>query len=366
MFIEAIQLLNFKNYDEIDFTFSKDINCIVGPNGIGKTNLLDAIYYLCMTKSAFNSVETLNIKHEAHFFLNKGTFSNAEQPANTVQCAYKKGEKKSVRLNKKEYDKLSTHIGKFPCVLMTPYDTDLVREGSETRRKFFDNTLSQTDSEYLEALIQYNYFLKQRNNLLKQFADRKAKDYTLLETYNAQMAPLAKIIFDARKSFIKSFTPYFTNYYQELSSAKEQMEIKYESDLENTTFELLLKQKLQKDLLLQRTTAGIHRDDYVFEMDDFPLKKTGSQGQQKSYVIALKLAQYEWIAKQKQQRPILLLDDIFDKLDDNRISQLLQIIATRNFGQIFISDARPERSETLLKEIKREVKFFHLSEILNK
>ncbi len=368
MFIERIQLLNFKNYEEIDFAFSKDINCIVGPNGIGKTNLLDAVYYLCMTKSAFNSVESLNIKHDAYFFLNKGSFSDTASATSStkVQCAYKKGEKKSIKLDQKEYEKLSSHIGKFPCVLMTPYDTDLVREGSETRRKFFDNTLSQTNSAYLEQLIHYNHYLKQRNNLLKQFAERKNSDLALLETYNIQMAPLAKAIYETRKDFIADFTPHFINYYKKLSNDQEPMSITYASGLEKTSFSTLLKQNLQKDMVLQRTTQGIHRDDYVFEMADFPLKKTGSQGQQKSYVIALKLAQYKWISKQKALKPILLLDDIFDKLDDYRINQLLKILADGNFGQIFISDARPERSESLLKGINRDVKFFRLNEILNK
>jgi len=369
MFIENIYLLNFKNYEEIALTFSEDINCIVGPNGIGKTNLLDAIYYLCMTKSAFNSIETLNITHEEYFFLNKGTFITSENGtanATAIQCAYKKGEKKSIKLDKKEYEKLRNHIGKFPCVLMTPYDTDLVRESSEIRRKFFDNTLSQTNSEYLENLMQYNHFLKQRNNLLKLFAERKTSDTALLETYNAQMTPLAREIYQTRSEFIKDFIPYFLSYYKQLSSAKEDMSIKYASQLENGDFEVLLKQNLHKDLLAQRTTEGIHKDDYIFEMDGFSLKKMGSQGQQKSYVVALKLAQYAWIAEQKQVKPILLLDDIFDKLDDHRIGKLLEMMASDNFGQIFISDASPERSETLLRNLKREVKFVPLSEILNK
>jgi len=365
MFIENIHLLNFKNYEALELNFCEDINCIVGPNGIGKTNLLDAIYYLCMTKSAFNSNEALNIKHEAAFFFNKGIFNDKSLPKKqTIQCAYKQGGKKVLTLNKVEYEKLSLHIGKFPCVLITPYDTDLVREGSETRRKFFDNTISQTDSAYLEALIKYNHYLKQRNNLLKQFAERKQTDLTLLETYNTFLSPLAKKIHTCRQAFITAFKPVFVQYYKKLSAENEEISIQYESKLSEEDFDVLLQQNLQKDLIMQRTTAGIHRDDFVFSMEKFPLKKVGSQGQQKSYVIALKLAQYEWIAKEKQIKPILLLDDIFDKLDDNRITQLLNIITDENFGQIFISDARPERSEKLLEKMSREVHFFHIPDFL--
>jgi DNA replication and repair protein RecF len=319
-----------------------------------------------MTKSAFSGTESLNIKHQAQFFLNKGNFHTDNTPHKTVQCAYKRGEKKSVRLDKKEYEKLSQHIGKFPCVLITPYDTDLVREGSEIRRKFFDNTLSQTNTGYLDTLIQHNHYLKQRNNLLKQFAERRKTDMALLETYNTFMAPLTKEIHACRKDFIEKFTPIFATYYKQISADNEPMSIDYESPMHNMDFETLLKHNLQKDLAMQRTTEGIHRDDYIFTMGNFPLKKIGSQGQQKSYVIALKLAQYNWIAQQKQITPILLLDDIFDKLDDSRIEQLLKIIEGGNFGQIFISDARPERSEKLLEKIGREVRFFHISEILNK
>ncbi len=365
MFIENIHLLNFKNYEALELDFCEDINCIVGPNGIGKTNLLDAIYYLCMTKSAFYSNEGLNIKHEAQFFLNKGIFNDKSLPKKQViQCTYKQGGKKVISLNKVEYEKLSLHIGKFPCVLITPYDTDLVREGSEIRRKFFDNTISQTNPDYLEALIKYNHYLKQRNNLLKQFAERKHTDLALLETYNAFLCPLAKKIHACRQAFITAFKPIFIQYYKKLSAENEITSIQYESKLSEIDFDILLKQNLQKDLIMQRTTAGIHRDDYIFNMEKFPLKKVGSQGQQKSYVIALKLAQYEWISNEKQIKPILLLDDIFDKLDDKRITQMLEIISGENFGQIFISDARPERSEKLLEKMGRNVRFFHISEIL--
>ncbi|UZR92263.1 DNA replication/repair protein RecF [Chondrinema litorale] len=366
MFLESIQLMNFKNYEEFEMSFSKDINCVVGPNGVGKTNLLDAVYYLCMTKSAFPGTEQLNIKHEQQFFLNKGSFQCDDETECIVQCAYKKGDKKSVKLNKKEYEKLSQHIGRFPCVLMTPYDTDLVREGSESRRKFFDNTLSQTDSTYLDALIQHNHFLKQRNNLLKQFAEKRFTDKALLETYNSMMCPHAKIIHQKRSAFIDQFNPLFLRYYTQLGESKEAMSIAYKSSLTETIYEEILKVNLHKDLALQRTCEGIHKDDFIFSMGEFPLKKVGSQGQQKSFVIALKLAQYEWIVKNKGLKAILLLDDIFDKLDDNRIAHLLNILAEGDFGQIFISDARPERSEKLLDKIGREVKFFNIESILNK
>ncbi|MEM1136469.1 MAG: DNA replication and repair protein RecF [Bacteroidota bacterium] len=365
MFLQNIHLMNFKNYEILDLEFSKDINCVVGPNGIGKTNLLDAVHYLCMTKSAFPGTEQMTIKHEEQFFLNKGKVIEEDEEEYHIQCSYKKGDKKSFRLNKKEYGKLSKHIGKFPCVLMTPYDTDLVRGNSDNRRKFFDNTISQTDEAYLEALIQHNHYLKQRNNLLKQFAEKKFIDKALLETYNSFMSPRVNEIYEKRLYFLEAFFPIFLDYYTQLGESKEAMVIQYESVLRDIEYDQLLERNLQKDLALQRTSEGIHRDDFLFTMGGFPLKKIGSQGQQKSYVIALKLAQYTWISENKNKSAILLLDDIFDKLDDQRISKLLAILANGKFGQIFITDARPERSEKLLREIGREVRFFDIASMLS-
>jgi DNA replication and repair protein RecF len=355
--LKKIQLLNFKNYEEILFDFSTGIHGFVGENGSGKTNLLDAIHYLCLTKSAFNSLDSQSIRHGERFFMIQGVFEK-ENKEIEVHCSLQEGRAKTLKVEKKPYQKISEHIGHFPCVLMTPYDTDLIREGSETRRKFFDGTLSQIDQTYLNNLLKYNKIIEQRNSLLKQFAERNFFDKTLIETYDSQLFPLAQAIFDKRSAFVAEFIPLLENYYFFICDEKEKVGMKYVSDLQTSDFESLLRHQLSKDMLLQRTTKGIHKDDYVFEIDGHSIHKFGSQGQQKSYVIALKLAQFELLCQYKGIKPLLLLDDIFDKLDDKRIKKLMELMSSGKFGQVFLSDARPERTRGLFAEINQAIHIY--------
>lgn len=361
MLLENLSLVNFKNYPSLNITFSPDINCFVGHNGSGKTNLLDAIYYLSMTKSAFNSVDQQNIRHQEAFFSIKGTFSKQEDNI-TIHCSLKTGQKKVFKKNKKAYEKISEHIGLFPTVLIAPYDTDLIRDGSEFRRKFFDSILAQINQVYLQKLIQYNHLLKQRNSLLKQFAERRYFEKDLLASYDLPLIALGEYIYTERKQFIDLFKPVFLNHFNFISSKKEAPELIYRSDLAHPDFIQRFNDSLKKDLLLQRTTMGIHKDDFDFIIDGNPVKKFGSQGQQKSFIIALKLAQFDMVKKVKGFNPLLLLDDIFDKLDELRIHKLMTMVAGNSFGQIFVTDARPERTRKMFENINTEVRIFNIED----
>lgn len=356
MFLQKINLLDFKNYEELTLQFSADINCIAGPNGSGKTSLLDAIHYLCLTKSAFSLLDSQSIRHHQDFFLVDGTFLEGGKK-HQISVSLKAGGRKTVMHDKKAYERISEHIGRFPVVLIAPDDTDLVRDSGETRRKFFDNMLSQVDHAYLDNLIGYNNVLKQRNSLLKQFYERNYFDKELLETYNVQLLPLGQLIHKRRDAFMKEFVPVFRSHYQYLSESREEVDLIYESELFEENFEYEFSYATKRDLQLQRTTKGVHKDDFVFEIDRFALRKFGSQGQQKSFVIALKLAQFDAIQAAAGKKPLLLLDDIFDKLDDMRIQKLLEMISRDTFGQLFITDARPERTRQLLGQLSGEILF---------
>jgi DNA replication and repair protein RecF len=349
MQLKSLQLVNFKNYAEAYLEFSPKINVLVGSNGSGKTNLLDAIHYLSLTRSAFTMSDNFSVRHGEKFFSIKGVFSSGGSSAE-VFCAVQPGSKKIVREGVNEYQKLSDHVGKYPVVLIAPDDTGLVKEGSEERRRFFDSMIAQLDRGYLEALIEYNHILRQRNSLLKMFAETNSFDAVALESYDHAMAQRGNLLFQKREEFIASFIPVFRNYYNFIV-ADEKADLFYQSELKNVGFQEGLLQNRQRDLYLQRSNFGIHRDDYVFNLGDHDLKKLGSQGQQKSFIIGLKLAQFELIKVRKGIKPILLLDDIFDKLDDNRIGKLLQMIKNDAFGQLFITDARPDRTSGLLQEI---------------
>jgi DNA replication and repair protein RecF len=349
MHLEKLSLLNFKNYSAIDITFNSRINLFVGRNGSGKTNLLDSIYYLSFTKSAFSSADAQCIRNGENLFVVRGIF-NKEEKRFEVVSSLQAGMKKIFRENQQDYEKISDHIGRFPAVLIAPDDTDLIKEGSELRRKFFDGIIAQIDRQYLEYLIQYNQVLKQRNALLKIFYDSGKQDLLALEAYDHQLCRYGNYIFQKRSEFVIEFVPVFERFFSMIVEAEEKPSLRYESGLNEITFEDGLKQSRQKDQFLQRTSFGIHRDDFGFFLNNNEIKRTGSQGQHKSFVIALKLAQYEIIEKHKGFKPILLLDDIFDKLDDFRIAALIGLIKTR-LGQIFITDARPQRTSELLDQI---------------
>jgi len=359
MYLASFQALNFKNYPEFNILFSPEVNLFTGPNGSGKTNLLDAIYFICLTKSAFHSIDANNIKHKADFLTLKAAFCKNQKQL-IIQALVQKGQKKVFKLNKKPYEKITEHIGSFPAVLITPYDTDLIREGSEERRKFFDAILSQTDYNYLNALLKYNKILKQRNALLKQFAEKKFRDIDLLSSYDELLIKTGNFIFEKRKELLAIFMLQFRKHYENLSEKKEAVSLQYASDYLDTDFKKLFLKNRDKDLLLQRTGKGVHKDDFIFEINGFSIKSFGSQGQQKSFVIALKLAQFEYIYTKGLEKPILLLDDIFDKLDQKRIEKLLQIISEPIFGQVFITEARTDRVEHFFGKIKREVRTFSI------
>ncbi|WKN42152.1 DNA replication/repair protein RecF [Tunicatimonas pelagia] len=357
MKLEKIHLLNYKNYEELSLDFSSQINCILGENGSGKTNLLDAIYYLSVTKSAFSSVETQNVRHGAPYFLVKGVFFREKQHY-TVSCSWQRGQKKQVQNSRIHYEKLSEHIGHFPVVLISPDDTDLIRGASELRRRFFDGLLSQIDPDYLIDFMSYNHLLRQRNALLKQFAERNTYDSDLLDSYSDQLLDVGHRLYHKRADFLEIFIPHFSRHYNNLSGKKEEVGIRYTSHFAEADYRSAFYKAYRKDLVLQRSTRGVHRDDYDFRIDDFPTKRYGSQGQQKSFVIALKLAQFDVLRDKKQLKPILLLDDIFDKLDDFRIGKLTEMVVQQSFGQLFVTDARPERTRSIFGNIEGEKKYF--------
>jgi DNA replication and repair protein RecF len=357
MYLQQLSILNFKNYTEAELTFSPGVNAFTGNNGAGKTNLLDAIHYLSLCKSYFNAIDSQQIKQGADFFMINGIFERNELPE-MVACSVKRAQKKVFKRNKKDYQRLADHIGLFPLVMVSPYDVSIIMEGSEERRKFVDNVISQTDNHYLDELIVYNKILLNRNALLKSIADTGRFDPGLLEVLDEQLVASGTRIFEKRKVFMESFTGIFNQYYRFLCSDAERVELVYESQLLNDAFAALLTKTTEKDRVLERTTAGIHRDDLLFSIHQMPLKKFGSQGQQKSFLIALKLAQYSYLQQQKGFKPLLLLDDIFDKLDEHRITKLLQLVSDHEFGQVFITDASPNRVDQIFSRINVEVKLF--------
>jgi DNA replication and repair protein RecF len=366
MYLQQLTVINFKNYTEAELHFSAGVNAFTGNNGAGKTNLLDAIHFLSLCKSYFNTIDVQQVKQGADFFMLNGTFQRDDMP-DMVACSVKRGQKKLFKRNKKEYQRLADHIGQFPLVMVSPYDSSIVMEGSEERRRFVDNVISQTDNHYLDELIAYNKVMGNRNALLKSIADTGRFDPGLLEILDEQLVASGTRIFQKRRSFMESFTGIFDQYYSFLTEEAEKVELVYESQLLNDNFTDLLKKTTEKDRILERTTAGIHRDDLVFSIHGMPLKKFGSQGQQKSFLVALKLAQYNYLLQQKGSKPLLLLDDIFDKLDEQRITKLMQLVSQHEFGQVFITDASAGRVERIFEQIGVELKLFKVAggEVVN-
>ncbi len=359
MNLNTLSLVNYKNFESQVFDFDSKINCFVGANGIGKTNALDAIYHLAFGKSYFNPVALQNIKHGEEFFVIDGSFTKNERKEKIV-VSLKRGQKKVIKRNGKAYEKFSEHIGFIPLVIISPADRNLIIEGSDTRRKFIDSVISQSDKSYLTTLISYNKVLSQRNALLKYFALNNTFNADTLAVYNEQMTGYGNEIFKKREEFLKIFIPIFLQRYNAISLSKESINLEYKSDLFQNDLNQLLDQNLNKDKALQYTSVGIHKDDLIFLIDGFPIKKFGSQGQQKSFLIALKLAQFDFIKQQSGVSPILLLDDIFDKLDENRVSQIISLVDDDHFGQIFISDTHADRTENIVKQIHQSYKLFKL------
>ena len=359
MYLKKINLVNYKNFDAITFNFDAKINCFVGNNGVGKTNVLDAIYHLAFTKGYFNSVATQNIQHHKDFFVIEGLIDIGRKEQ-LINCSVKKGQKKVVKRNGKEYEKLSEHIGLMPVVIISPNDTNLISDGSGVRRKFMDSVIAQSDKAYLYDLISYNKVLTQRNSLLKYFAVNHTFDALNIDIYNQQLIEFGLRIHEKRNQFAKEFIPIFEKRHLHISNANENVKFSYKSQLVKGNFEELLQLSLEKDRILQYTSVGIHRDDLLYIIDSCPIKKYGSQGQQKTYLIALKLAEFDFVKAQSKKTPILLLDDIFDKLDEKRVSRIIDLVNDDSFGQIFITDTHAERTEKVIKKTDQPYKMFQL------
>ncbi len=352
MRLEKLQLINFKNYESAQLDFRGNVHCFLGKNGSGKTNLLEAIHYLSFTKGGMHTHDASNVRHGADHFSIAGTIEKLNRKFE-IACTFSGERKKRMTENGKDYTRFSEHIGKFPLVLIAPHDAELITGSGEPRRRFFDTLLSQIDKEYLSALMVYQSHLKQRNSLLRMFAERGAVDADLLATYDASLVAAGLKLFESRTAFMKDFIPVLQKNYEWVSAGRlETAAISYESHLQEDDFAAILKRQQPQDIALGRTTAGVHRDDFVFTLQDHDLRTYGSQGQQKTFLIALRMAEFQTLNTRNGFKPFLLLDDIFDKLDDDRIHRLVEMMQSDTFGQIFITDARPARSLEVLREAK--------------
>ncbi|MFL2621460.1 MAG: DNA replication/repair protein RecF [Flavobacteriaceae bacterium] len=359
MHLKTLNLINYKNFKNQTFEFNSKVNCFVGSNGVGKTNILDAIYHLSFGKSYFNPIASQNIKHGEDFFVVDGRYSK-DLKEEKIIVSLKKGGKKVIKRNSKSYNRFSDHIGLLPLVIISPVDRDLITEGSDLRRKFIDGVISQNDKIYLDQIIRYNKILFQRNSLLKQFYLNRTFDRDTIEIYNEQLSKIGTLIFNKRKEFLELFSPIFFEKYSNISNNKEKVNLNYKSQLKNHRLQDLLISNIEKDKVLQYTSAGTHKDDIEFLIGNYPIKKFGSQGQQKSFLIALKLAQYEVLKAKSGNSPILLLDDIFDKLDSKRVKQIIKMVNDSNFGQLFISDTDAKRTENVVKSAHDNYEIFKL------
>lgn len=359
MILSELSILNYKNIRETTLAFSDKLNCFVGLNGQGKTNLLDAIYYLSFTKSAYNTIDSQNITHDADLALIQGKYlfqqSKNEEPE-IISCGIKRGVKKQFRRGRKDYQRLLDHIGFIPLVMVSPQDSELISEGSEERRKFMDGVISQYNKSYLEHLTQYNTLLKQRNVLLKQFEDHpQSAPIDLFEVLEMQMVEHATYIFEQRTDFIHRFVPAFQEVYSVISGDNEQVTLEYTSQLQNRDLMESFIHTRHRDLMVGWTTQGIHKDEIEMRLGNFPLKRVGSQGQQKSYLLAMKLGQAIFLGK-----PILLLDDIFDKLDSERVKRIIQLVSSDRFGQIFITDTDRQHLTSIIHAIPENSSIFYV------
>lgn len=340
--IKEISLVQFKNYEQARFRFQQRIVGICGNNGVGKTNLLDALYYLCFTKSYFSRSDQSNVFQGASGFRIEGEFDNEGEETRVV-CILRGNGKKEFLADGIAYEKFSRHIGRFPCVVIAPDDIQIITGASEERRRFLDSLLSQLDPSYLQDLIEYNRILQQRNGFLKSLTDRRLTDTQLLEVYDEQLVAPGTRLFERRRAFLQGLLPLARNFYTRIAGAEEPLTLTYESALLHTPFRRLLRNNLEKDVFLQRTGSGIHRDDIDITFAGVPFKTMASQGQRKSLLFALRLAEYETLKEAKGFAPLLLLDDVFEKLDEQRMHNLLDKVCLQDNGQVFITDTHPER-----------------------
>ncbi|MCB0704576.1 MAG: DNA replication and repair protein RecF [Saprospiraceae bacterium] len=361
MELKKIILSQFKNYESQELLPEPGLNWFTGLNGMGKTNMLDAIYYLCMTKSMHGTPDRDLVRHQSSFFRLEGHFQ-LDSLQRKIVAKVDPPKRKVFEANGMEYDRLADHIGLIPIVFVAPSDAALVQGGSEDRRRFLDNALSQTDPLYLNHLITYNRLIKQRNAALKQMGQNGHFDRTLFRTYDRQLLMPASYIFQQRTEYLNVFLPRFQQYYQIICQDREMVDCRYQSHLQEQSMDAWLESNWEKDRILQRTNAGIHRDDLVFYIFDRPVKRFASQGQMKSFVLALKLAQYDTLQNSTQRIPILLLDDIFDKLDQERVRKLIELVQEPNFGQVFITDTRKERVESLAGTGNRKIRIFEVED----
>ena len=360
MILEHISILNYKNLEQVELDFSPKINCFIGQNGMGKTNLLDAVYYLSFCKSTGNPIDSQNIMHDQDFFMLQGRYQNDGGESEEVYCGLKRKQKKQFKRNKKEYSRLSDHIGLIPLVMVSPADAELISGGSEERRRFMDVVISQYDKEYLDTLIRYNKALLQRNTLLKAETE---PDEELLAVWEEMMAATGEVIFRKRHAFILEFIPTFQTFYSHISQDKEQVNLTYESHAMRGDLLELIKESRQRDRIMGYSLRGIHKDDLLMQLGDYPIKKEGSQGQNKTYLIALKLAQFDFLHRTGRGiTPLLLLDDIFDKLDALRVEQIVKLVSGDRFGQIFITDTNRDHLDKILKKTEGDYKVFSVAD----
>lgn len=359
MILKRLSVLNFKNLEQVELDFSTKLNCFFGQNGMGKTNMLDAVYYLSFCKSAANPIDSQNIRHEADFFVIQGFYEEEDGSPEEIYCGMKRRQKKQFKRNKKEYTRLSDHIGFLPLVMVSPADAELIAGGSEERRRFMDVVISQYDKEYLDALIRYNKALLQRNTLLKSEVPVEEE---LFLVWEEMMAQAGEQVFRKREAFIREFIPIFQSFYAYISQEKEQVGLTYTSHARDASLLQVLQESRTRDRIMGYSLRGIHKDELNMMLGDYPIKREGSQGQNKTYLVALKLAQFDFLKRTGHTVPLLLLDDIFDKLDALRVEQIVKLVAGDNFGQIFITDTNRGHLDNILQKVSSDYKMFRVEQ----
>lgn len=357
MILNRISILNYKNLQEVDLTFSDKLNCLFGLNGMGKTNVLDAIYYLSFCKSAGNPIDSQNIHHDADFFVLQGFYETATGDVEDIYCGMKRNRKKVFKRNKKAYTRFADHIGLIPLVMVSPSDAELILGGSEERRRFMDVVISQYDRNYLDMLIRYNKALMQRNSLLKS---EGPVDDELFVVWEEMMAQAGEVVFRKREEFIREFIPIFQRFYSFISQGKEGVGLQYDSHARDNSLLEVLKASRERDKIVGYSLRGVHKDELNMLLGDFPIKKEGSQGQNKTYLVALKLAQFELLKRASAEVPLLLLDDLFDKLDASRVEQIVKLVSGDDFGQIFITDTNREHLDWIVQRVGDAPRLFEV------